>query len=91
MDTITIQIGNTDDKLSQEEWSDYYEAIDRAVSLLALKLHFSGAPPSHARRQNACWVIDIDGEDELQAIVTRTRLKYGQESVAWTKGRTEFI
>lgn len=91
METITLQIGNTDDKLSQQAWADFYEEIDRAVCRYALKLHFYGTPPAHAPRQNACWVFDIVAQDELRERVTFTRLKFGQDSVAWTRGRTEFI
>lgn len=89
--TITLQIGNTDDKLTQEEWSDFCDTIDRAVNRFSPTVHFSGSPSSQAKKQNACWVFDIDEEEELRELITRIRVEYHQDSAAWTLGRTEFI
>lgn len=97
METITLQIGNTDDKLSQAEWADFYETIDRAISQTARRLHFSGSPPSHDPRQNACWVFDLDGPEEsenhtrLREKVAQARAQFRQDSIAWTAGTTELI
>lgn len=91
MNAITLQIGNSDDKLTQAEWSAFYKAIDTAVSYFAKKIHFAGAAAIDAPRQNACWVFEIEDAKELRSAVTRIRHDYLQDSAAWTDGETEFI
>lgn len=89
--TITLQIGNSDDKLSQEEWSSFHAAINTVVSELALRIHFAGTAPAAAPRQNACWVFEIEDSSGLRSRVTRIREDFRQRSAAWTEGETDFI
>ncbi len=91
MNTVTIQIGNTDDKLTQKEWSDFVLAVDTEIQSLAKEVHFFGGSVNYSPWQNVCWVITIEKlhflKDALQAI----RMMYKQDSVAMTVGTTEFI
>jgi hypothetical protein len=89
--TVTLQIGNTDNKLSQQEWSAFYKAIDNAVSYFARRVHFSGCSSSDEPRQNACWVFEIDNDEELRSAITRIRQDHRQDSAAWSVGVTEFL
>jgi hypothetical protein len=91
MKSITLQIGNTDDKLTQEEWAAYYRAIDTAVHYFARKIHFTGAAAATEPRQNACWVFEIDDDEELRSAITRIRQDHRQDSAAWSEGVTEFL
>lgn len=43
MKTATIQIGNSDDKLTQSEWSDFVSAIKDAVQRFSERIHFLAA------------------------------------------------
>ena len=90
--TVTIQIGNSDDKLTQREWSEYVEDVRKIVEGLR-GVHFFGAAPTYAPWQNAAWVIECDDEVRvwLKENVTKIRKEYKQDSVAWTEGTTEFI
>jgi len=91
MKAITLQIGSTDDKLTQKEWCAFHAAMNTAVTYFAKRLHFSGLSPSDQPKQNACWVFEIDEDEELRAAVTRIRHDYRQDSAAWCAGETEFI
>ena len=92
MRTITIQIGNSDDKLTQKEWSSFYWEIASAV-LAAGGVHFAGTSPSFEPWQNACWVVVVDDSKvaALREQVVTIRTKFRQESVAWTEGETAFV
>lgn len=94
MKTITIQIGNTDDKLSQERWSAFYIATLDACLSHGDQVHFSGHSEPDARWQNACFVVVTVSEPQynnLRRKVAQIRWKFDQDSVAWTEGSTVFI
>ena len=93
MKTITLQIGNSDDKLTQREWAAFVGDIDHEINVLAEDVHFCGFSPGDAPWQNACWVFELetDRENELKALVTGHRARFKQDSVAWTKGQTAFV
>lgn len=91
MKTVTICIGNSDDKLTQVEWSNFCKAI--RIVLHFYTVHFSGVSNGSAAWQNACWVFELpeDKEKELKSKITEIRKHFRQDSVAWTEGNTEFI
>lgn len=91
--TITIQIGNTDDKLTQEEWARYVEKVNEAIQRRVFSVYFFGAPVNYAKWQNAAWVIECKEEDSkfLMGSLIEIREHFRQDSVAWTEGRTFFI
>ena len=91
MKTVTIQIGNSDDKLSQREWSGFIR--DMNINLSGVEIHFQGTSYGDKEWQNACWVILIEDFDfdRVKKGVWQTGLFYGQDSVAWTMGDTEFL
>jgi hypothetical protein len=95
--TITIQIGNTDDKLTQAEWSDFvalvHDYIERYVEDRAASVHFFGVSADYERWQNAVWVVLLMDEQEpsLRADISTARRKFRQDSAAWTTGETSFV
>lgn len=93
MKTITIQVGNSDDKLTQREWSDFLRAIAQAIETHAPETHFFATSAGDRPWQNACWVIAATNEQAelILAGVVRARLAYGQDSAAWTEGTTLFV
>jgi hypothetical protein len=60
---VTVQFGNSDDRLTQREWSELVAAVSRVVNVEVLDhgggLHFFGTAPADAPWQNACWVIEL--------------------------------
>jgi len=93
MKTITVQIGNSDDKLSQRDWSDFFGAIRNAVHDCCAEMHFKAGSENWQTWQNAAFVFTIEDKniDALKHLIKRVRETYNQESVAWTEGDTIFI
>lgn len=91
--TVTIQIGNSDDKLSQSEWSHYVCYMRVVVEEYATKVHFSGLSDGDAPWQNACWVIEPIEDDisDLVIDIRRVRKMFRQESMAITVGTTRMV
>lgn len=91
--TIVIQIGNSDDKLTQSEWASFVEDVQATINSYNFETHFFGAPVNYAPWQNVAWVLIVDGDFEnpfkMQLIELKER--YRQGSIAWTAGHTIFI
>lgn len=91
--TITLQIGNSDDKLSQKLWSHFIGEIDSAIRTATSEIHFTGCSFPSAPWQNAAWVFNLphSTREWLTRRVAEIREEYKQDSVAWTEGDTKFI
>lgn len=92
--TLTIQIGNSDDKLTQPEWSDFVNEIRKIIESVVDEIHFHGFSPADAKWQNACWVVAYDELTDVDGMLHRIkncRGAYKQDSVAVTTGETKFI
>lgn len=91
--TIVLQIGNSDDKLSQQLWSAFVSDVEDLVRDYASEVHFTGFSSPAAKWQNAAWVFTAD-EDQIAVMKTglvEIRKAYNQDSVAWTTGDTYFL
>ena len=93
MDTICILIGNSDNKLTQNEWAHFVEHMKQTLERIVYRVHFFGGSETYAPWQNCCWVCQIAPHriDELKADVSRCRGMFQQESVAVLVGETAFI
>ena len=93
MKTRTIQIGNSDDKLTQMQWAKFYAAVDMFVNARSEQVHFSGLSRGDAPWQNAAWVFTIHENTTkyLQGDLSRACAEFRQDSIAWLEGETEFI
>lgn len=95
--TVTIQIGNTDNKLTQAEWSDFVKLvadyIEAYVENRAADIHFFASSAGHAPWQNAAWIVAITDEHApaLREDIGTARRKFRQDSAAWTTGETSFV
>lgn len=91
--TITLQIGNSDDKLPQVKWCDYCTATGELVRKFADRVHFAGYPPGCEAWQNACWVFEIESAAVvgLMDVLIALRKRFNQDSIAWTEGVTAFL
>ena len=93
MKTITIQIGNSDDKLTQTRWKEYCNQIHECIRIWGEEIHFSAPSVGWADWQNAAWVFtckDLHIPD-LRLGVSIIRKDFQQDSVAWTEGYTKFV
>lgn len=91
--TVTIQIGNSDDKLTQDEWAEFVDMMDTVIRRESGSVHFMGAPPNYLKWQNAAWVVMVNNDEVegLKAAVSDVRLRFRQQSAAFTVGITEFV
>jgi predicted NodU family carbamoyl transferase len=89
--TVTIQIGNTDNKLTQQKWAEFIEDVNTVLT--GTEYMFQGTSAGDKPYQNACWVVVMrDYEYETtKNLVARVGEEYDQDSIAWTEGKTEFI
>jgi hypothetical protein len=89
---ICIQIGNSDNKLTQQEWSKYCQAV-LSICEGCGNVHFSGGSNTDAPWQNYCVVVHVDFEKikTLKDLITKRRIAYSQDSVAWIEGIAEYV
>jgi hypothetical protein len=93
MTDVSIQIGNSDNKLSQLEWSEYVREIRDLVEEFSMEVHFMGGSDSSSPYQNYCFVFTISDNDKDNMISDLIAVKndYIQDSIAMIVGSTEFI
>lgn len=92
--TAVIQIGNTDDKLTQSEWAEYIAGINQQLDNWNVKVHFLGYSPPNAPWQNACWVFEFEEGawvEDFKGDLSYIARNYRQDSIALTLGDTEFV
>lgn len=90
--TVTVQIGNSDNKLTQEQWAAFIAGFRQLLAGSHAKIHFFGFSASDAPWQNCCAVIDepenmVDFEDAL----ARLAWIFNQDDIALTAGITQFV
>ena len=93
MITIVVQIGNSDDKLPQARWARFITRV-HSVCADALTVHFSGGSAQDATWQNYCILGVAEEEfwvDHLRSDLSQLAAEFGQESIALTIGKTEFV
>lgn len=93
MRTVCIQIGNSDNKLSQKQWADFCTDVYKNINLVCNEIFFSAPSVGWADWQNAAFIFSIDEEfiSELKTQIEHIRKGYLQDSVAWLEGETVFI
>lgn len=91
--TVNVMIGNSDDKLTQREWSQFVRDIGHYIEKYSEEVHFSGFSNAGEPWQNASWTVSIKEENKelLRAALERSRGRFKQDSVAWLEGAAIFI
>lgn len=96
--TITIQIGNSDNKLTQQEWSQFILDVNNLIYTninlsINASVYFSGGSESSKPWQNYCWVFNTDQHilNKIISSLEEIRKAYRQDSIALTTGETRFI
>ena len=89
--TVTILIGNSDDGLTQKEWSEFYRNAEDIIRDSG-SVQFSGPSVGAAPWQNACWVVVLDTPlDRLRKWLVVLAQRWRQDSIAIVVGETEFV
>jgi hypothetical protein len=87
MKYVYVSIGNSDDKLTQAEWSEFCNDVYTEVIAFRGSIHGRWFSPSSDMYQNACICFEIS---DRHAKTLKTALKvlarqYGQEWIAWAE------
>lgn len=83
---LYIVIGNSDNKLTQKEWSEFCGHVNEAVRAAAHEVHGEWYSVPNAPYQNACWSIVINDtikEALLQDALHKLARLYRQSSIVW--------
>jgi len=92
--TIYASIGNSDDKLTQREWSQFLRAFLAGIRMHAAEIHGEWHSSPTAPFQNACVcfeIVECEAED-LRDLFGRMAHQYRQDSIAWAVApTTEFL
>lgn len=91
--TVYVSIGNSDDKLTQEEWANYWATVDENIVDYSTRVYGVWQSNPNSVYQNACWAFEIheDNREELVDSLNAIRLKFRQEQIAWANAETFFI
>ena len=93
MKTVIIQAGNSDNKLTQQEWSQFVLKLKGRVASYALRTHFFGGSSTFEPWQNVAMVVEVHHihVELLKSELAEIRAEYNQDSVAVTVGDTIFV
>lgn len=95
--TVHVAIGNSDNRLTQEEWSNYVHEVDLLVHSSAPHVHGTWFSPTDSPFQNACWSFEVLGDSHLwsrlavQRVLREIAGRYRQDSIAWNESETVFL
>jgi hypothetical protein len=91
--TLTIQVSNSDNKLTQEEWSKMIDQMGGFLKHIDADIHFAGGSSPEKAWQNYCYVVNVV-EGVVNTVfnyVSYSAYRYKQDSIAVTGGQTEFV
>ena len=93
MKTVTVIIGNSDDKLSQVRWSEFVAQCSGRIGELAHVVYFAGGSGASALWQTSAWTFEIkDGQIvQLKNDLATIRHCFEQDSIVWLEGETQLI
>jgi hypothetical protein len=89
--SIVIQIGNTDNKLTQAEWSLFCADLAKVVTICCGQVYFSGHSLGDAPWQNHCVVTACNDLGWLKVHLEDLCKKYRQDSIGLIVGSVAFI
>lgn len=91
--TISVLIGNSDNRLTQGDWATMLAQLETIVNSTCTAVHFSGTSDPYAVWQNACAVgeIEIEKLPELRAKLGKVCDMFNQESIALVVGEVELV
>ena len=94
MITVYVSVGNSDDKLSQEQWSGFVQQVRITLSGRARETHGEWYSLPDQPYQNACFCVVFADTDVplVKQELAKLREAWGQDSVAWAEVPvTQFI
>jgi len=92
--TVYVSIGNSDGKLTVEEWQQYRDLTHELLTEVGVTAAVHGAWQSFVPKYvNACWCVEVadEHEDALKDTLRELAGKFGQDSIAYAVAATEFL
>jgi competence protein ComGF len=88
-----VAIGNTDNKLTQQEWALFVETVRNVLNGYTRQIHVEGYSLGDKPWQNVVWGFDIDSQftSKLQEALRITAYNFQQDSIAWSETQTIFL
>ncbi len=90
---VYIVIGNSDGKLSAEDWASFQAEFKDIVTSMAEKVWGVWYSDPTATYKNMCIGVLLaeTNVDHLKDQLRKLAARYRQDSIAWSDARTEFI
>lgn len=93
--TWTIQVDNSDNSLSQQEWAEYIEWFHAMLKRDDIRIHFIGHSFPTDPWQNVCAVIEAPNAifwyGQFEQLLSELATRFRQPAIAITVGQTKFI
>ena len=93
VDTCVILIGNSDNKLTQQEWHSFVIDIKNLIWVLEKETHFIGSSEPFSEYQSACFVLTCLQEniEQLKLRLKQIKKRYNQNFIAFIQTDTEML
>lgn len=90
---ILVCVGNTDNKLTQYEWSKFVRAVGEMLQCYQTARHFFGGSETYAPWQNVSWLCVVNDAQlpEIKLNIRNLCDLYKQDSAYVLTGMGEFI
>jgi len=93
---VYVSIGNSDDKLSQKQWSRFVAMVDTLLRTRAETMHGYWLSESSSQYQNACWCVALElgpaGRADLKDRLADYAREFRQDSITWAQvSEIEFL
>lgn len=89
---VYMSIGNSDNKLSQLDWSDFAAKFESEIRNWADEVFGVWYSHSTSEWQNMCVAANLREPESVKHKLRELRDEYDQESIAWAEvPNTEFI
>lgn len=93
MKTTVVQIGNSDNKLTQAQWAEFVKRVGEIVNTYATHIHFFGGSPNWERWQNVAWVAECADYmiPNFKDALSGCKQEFYQDSIAYSESETLFL
>ncbi len=91
--TVYASVGNSDDKLTQQRWHEFWVRFRRKVLDYAERCHGEWLSIGCAPYQNGCICFEITPvtAQSLKAELRIVAAEFGQDAITWAEAQTEFL
>lgn len=94
MITVYVSVGNSDDRLTQQQYSGFVSLVDKVLDARVSRIHGAWVSESAAAYQNACWCVDVpeDHVEFLRLDLSAVARQFRQDSIVWAEVKgTDFL